>query len=591
MKRFLMALGCLTVGGSALAVTSGPVSISSGTSFYQVDTSSISSRATVRQNIVIGDPNTAGGLAPVDPLNGLAVYLTTGTGIVTASSVTVSNFPATQAVSGSVTANQGTPAARFWGTDLSTGVQVNGTVTATQGTPAARFWGVDLSTGISGTVTSNQGTPAARFWGVDLSTGISGTVTANQGTPSTRFPGVDLSTGVNVNGTVTANAGTPGTRFPGVDLSTGIVITPSARFIGVDHSTGVQVNGTVTSTQGTPALRFWGIELSTGILVANSTITIQSPNNNTTAIPVSGSFSTTSVQVSTAAYSAPFPGYGMAIGAVGPTGTFQSFAVDVSSNLKVAGSFSATATQVSTSAFGTAYPGYGNAPGFVGPTGAMQGQRVNLSSDAFVAQGNAGTIGWKIDLSTGVQDNQGTPNARFWSVDLSTGAQVNGTVTATQGTPAARFWGVDLSSGVRALVPSASGTGSVVPSSANYIAGNGSGNLTGIVVCDTQTVINTSSSGDILISTNIATSGQVIYICSFSFMAGGTSSVNFEEGINTTCGTNTLAKTGAYPLIAQTGIAQGNGIGAVIRGSAGQQMCLKNGSAVSLQGVVNWTKF
>lgn len=80
MKRFLSILCLLSCSASGHAVTSGPVAISSGSAYYNVDTSSMSN-ASVRQNIVIGDPNGVNQLAPVSSITGLTVNLATSTAL------------------------------------------------------------------------------------------------------------------------------------------------------------------------------------------------------------------------------------------------------------------------------------------------------------------------------------------------------------------------------------------------------------------------------------------------------------------------------------------------------------------------------
>lgn len=95
-----------------------------------------------RQVIVVGDPSTASAVAGVTAANGLAVDVTRVTGSVTVAqgtasnlNVNVGNFPATQPVSGTVTANAGT-----------------GSFTVAQATAA------NLNATVTGTVTSNVGT-------------------------------------------------------------------------------------------------------------------------------------------------------------------------------------------------------------------------------------------------------------------------------------------------------------------------------------------------------------------------------------------------------------------------------------------------
>ena len=123
MKRFLLALPLLAMGGLARAVTNGAVAISSGNAFYNVDVSSMSN-GFVRQNMVIGDPNTVSQLAPVDAVGGLSVRLTTSTasniGSIGNSSFAIST--------GGVSASQ----SGIWTVNVATGgVNITGSITNT----------------------------------------------------------------------------------------------------------------------------------------------------------------------------------------------------------------------------------------------------------------------------------------------------------------------------------------------------------------------------------------------------------------------------------------------------------------------------
>lgn len=122
-----------------------------------------------RQVIVVGDPSTASAVAGVTAANGLAVDVTRVTGSVTVAQATssnlnvnVGNFPATQPVSGTVTANAGT-----------------GNFTVTQATAS------NLNANVSGTVTANAGTGSftvAQATAANLNATVTGTITSNVGT-------------------------------------------------------------------------------------------------------------------------------------------------------------------------------------------------------------------------------------------------------------------------------------------------------------------------------------------------------------------------------------------------------------------------
>ncbi len=294
MKRLLLAAFILTIGGLARAATIGPVAISSGTSFYNVDVSSIAATLRVRQNIVIADPSSNTGLAPVDPLNGLAVYLTTGT---------VGVIPTSSSVSGLVgAAKSGTWNAL--GVDVGTGtwpvsIVAGGTGggTVTQGPAGTSGWKVDASTGLAVTRFSvwpvDVGTGT---WPVSIVAGGTGGGTVTQGPAGTVGWFVDLSTGAQANLAVQASGGaktnvgyqTGGSSVPVSVLNT-VTITGSISNTAftanqgtagtsgwkVDFSTGVQVNGTVaatqsgawatTVTQGPAGTSGWKVDATTGI--------------------------------------------------------------------------------------------------------------------------------------------------------------------------------------------------------------------------------------------------------------------------------------------------------------------------------------
>lgn len=244
---------------------------------------------------------------------------------------------------------------------LQTGANVIGTVV------------ISSANGVNGSTiaVTNAGGVALKVDGSAVTQPVSGTltistggVTAAQGPAGAAGWRIDLSTGVRVNTIGGANLG--------IDLSTGVrVNTTGGPNLGVDLSTGVQVN---TGT------RFLGVDFSTGVLVTGSTVTIQAPNNNTTPIPVTGSFSASSVNITTATPNTALPTAGVMIGGVGPTGLFQSFAVTASSALNISGTINATAVQLSTGQINTTPPGNATLIGAIGPTGLLQGFAVDVSS-------------------------------------------------------------------------------------------------------------------------------------------------------------------------------------------------------------------
>mgnify|MGYP001584482886 CR=1 FL=1 len=62
--------------------------------------------------------------------------------------------------------------------------------------------------------------------------------------------------------------------------------------------------------------------------------------------------------------------------------------------------------------------------------------------------------------------------------------------------------------------------------------------------------------------------------------------VTLVYGTGSNCGTGTTSLTGAYPLIAQAGIAKGNGAGPVLFVPSGNALCVTNSAAIQISGSV-----
>jgi hypothetical protein len=87
------------------------------------------------------------------------------------------------------------------------------------------------------------------------------------------------------------------------------------------------------------------------------------------------------------------------------------------------------------------------------------------------------------------------------------------------------------------------------------------------------------------------TSGEVVYVTALNFLANGTTTVKFVKGTGTNCGTGTTDLTPTYNLTAQTGMVYGSGVGVVMPVTAGNALCVVNGSAVNLQVMVTYIKY
>ena len=134
-------------------------------------------------------------------------------------------------------------------------------------------------------------------------------------------------------------------------------------------------------------------------------------------------------------------------------------------------------------------------------------------------------------------------------------------------------------------------TGSSVPSKAVAIGGIGSGNLTGLVVCDSSAVINATASGFTEIVA--ASSGKSVYVCGFSMMSNGTANVKLATGTKTStaCDTSEADRTGAYPLIAQTGLSQGSGVGYLFKSTSGGEVCVNLNATATVAGLLTYSQF
>lgn len=85
--------------------------------------------------------------------------------------------------------------------------------------------------------------------------------------------------------------------------------------------------------------------------------------------------------------------------------------------------------------------------------------------------------------------------------------------------------------------------------------------------------------------------GKWIFVTSFDFMSAGTLNATLVYGTGSSCGTGTTSLTGAYPLIAQAGIAKGNGTGIVLVIPAGNALCITTSGASQVSGSVSYAQF
>lgn len=213
--------------------------------------------------------------------------------------------------------------------------------------------------------------------------------------------------------------------------------------------------------------------------------------------------------------------------------------------------------------------------------------------------------GLRVDGSGVTQPVSGTvtANAGTGTFNIQANASVNlaqvaGTTTSTSnGTSNAGDLRINVASDNSAIANWGQGaTGSAVPSGAVYHGGNGSGNLTGITVCDHWTAINLASTTATTIITGVAS--KQTYICSINLVAGAAVNVALIEGTTSTCGTGTAGMAGGttaatgWNFAANGGLTEGSGIGAIFRtATAADNVCLLASATSQLSGNVSWTQY
>ncbi len=85
--------------------------------------------------------------------------------------------------------------------------------------------------------------------------------------------------------------------------------------------------------------------------------------------------------------------------------------------------------------------------------------------------------------------------------------------------------------------------------------------------------------------------GKRIYITAWDVISAGTGTVTLVYGTGTNCGSGTTSLTGAYPLIAQAGIAKGNGLGPILFVPAGNAICIAVSTSVQVSGSLSYVQF
>jgi hypothetical protein len=134
-----------------------------------------------------------------------------------------------------------------------------------------------------------------------------------------------------------------------------------------------------------------------------------------------------------------------------------------------------------------------------------------------------------------------------------------------------------------------SSTGSAAPTIAQFAGVVASGNLAGIVACDSsaQLTVSTATTSQL-----VALSGtKSIYICSLAINGAGTTTGKLVGGTGTNCATGQANLTPAFNLIAGSTVATGAGLGYVVKAASAAAVCVTNSAAVAVNVLVSYTQF
>lgn len=109
------------------------------------------------------------------------------------------------------------------------------------------------------------------------------------------------------------------------------------------------------------------------------------------------------------------------------------------------------------------------------------------------------------------------------------------------------------------------------------------------VACNSSAAIDTATSGNVQLVA--LTSGQTIYVCSYTMVADGTVAVQFIYGTGSACATGETDLTGPMAFVANSGASAGSGYGVLFRTAVSNALCLELSAAVGIRGSVSYTKF
>lgn len=151
------------------------------------------------------------------------------------------------------------------------------------------------------------------------------------------------------------------------------------------------------------------------------------------------------------------------------------------------------------------------------------------------------------------------------------------------------FGQVNVSSPTGTKDQASSATGSAAPATAIYAGGNSSGNLAGLVGCDSSAQITVSTATTTQIVALVA--AKSIYVCGFVINGAGATTAKLVYGTGTNCATGQVSLTPAFTLATGSTVAFGNGLGYVLKTIAANALCVTNSAAIAANVLVTYTQF
>ena len=132
-------------------------------------------------------------------------------------------------------------------------------------------------------------------------------------------------------------------------------------------------------------------------------------------------------------------------------------------------------------------------------------------------------------------------------------------------------------------------TGAAVPTTADLTGVVSSGNLTGLVACDSSALLSMTTATTTQIVALQA--GKSIYICGFVVNAAGTTTARLVQGTGTNCATGLANITPAFSLTSGGNVTFGNSVGQLLKSNSGGALCITNSAAIALNVLVTYTIF